>query len=64
MTADDVIAKLRAAIEEAGSAKSWAAANGFSDAYVSDVLKGNRRPGDRILLALGLSAETIYVERT
>jgi hypothetical protein len=54
MTAEKVRNKLASAISEAGSAVNWARHYGVSPAYVSDVLKGHKAPGKKILAALGL----------
>lgn len=53
-TADEVRALLRAACNEAGSARKWANANGVSDSHVSRFLDGQYMPGPRIEKALGL----------
>jgi hypothetical protein len=54
LTADDVRARLREAIGEAGSQVAWARAHDTGDGYVRDVLSGRREPGKPILKALGL----------
>lgn len=64
MTKDDVIQRLRAAANEAGSVKLFAANIGLSLSYVSDVLNGYRPPGDRILDALGLERVVTYQEKS
>ena len=33
---------------------------GVSEAYLSDVRKGKRNPGDKLLKALGLESRTVY----
>lgn len=58
----DVLARLRRACREAGNQQAWAAANGVSPTYLSDVLNARREPGDAILGALGLRKITRYVE--
>lgn len=55
ITEDEVRERLRAAIRDAGTQKAWAEQAGVSAAYVNDVLKGARRPGEAILRALGLA---------
>jgi hypothetical protein len=60
MTRDEVLQRLRSACDEAGSAKAWAAAHNVSAPYVSDVLQGNRPPGDGILKGLGLKKRVVY----
>lgn len=56
MTEDDALAMLRRACDAAGSIRLWAAANGFSAPYVSDVLLRRRHLGPRVLKVLGLEA--------
>jgi hypothetical protein len=60
MTIEDVIKALQKACAEAGDQKTWAAAHGLSGAYISDVIRGRRDPGERILTALGLERVTTY----
>jgi DNA-binding transcriptional regulator YdaS (Cro superfamily) len=62
MTSLDVCACLRRACRAAGSQQAWAAANGVSSAYVSDVLNARREPGEAILRALGLRKIVRYVK--
>jgi DNA-binding transcriptional regulator YdaS (Cro superfamily) len=54
MTDAEVQGVLRRACNDAGSQRAWADLHNVSDQYVSDVLKGRRRPGPAILEALGL----------
>ncbi|HDZ73185.1 MAG TPA: hypothetical protein ENH55_10480 [Aurantimonas coralicida] len=60
MTMTDVINLLRDECRQEGSQMAWAAANGVSDAYVSDVLLGRRDPGQSILEGLGLEKVVTY----
>lgn len=60
MTTDDVRQLLRDKIAEAGTAKDWAHTAGVSSPYVSDVINGNREPGESILTALGLERVVTY----
>lgn len=60
MTTDDVRQLLRDKIAEAGTAKDWAHTANVSAPYVSDVLNGNREPGEAILSALGLERVVSY----
>jgi hypothetical protein len=61
---DDPTAKirnlLRCACTQSGTQETWAIQNSLSPAYISDVLKGHRDPGPKILKALGLTSETQY----
>jgi transcriptional regulator with XRE-family HTH domain len=51
----DIIELLRKAIGD-GTAKDYAAKIGVSQQFLSDVLKGRRAPGHKLLAALGLKA--------
>ncbi len=64
MTLDDVLARLRERIAEAGGASAWARGAGCSPSYVSDVLGKRRDPGPAILAALGLQGEKTFRHRT
>ena len=54
----------RVAVDAAGSQKAWATANGFSPAYVCDVLKGYRRIGNDLASALGYDACRMFKKST
>ena len=54
MTEIQVQQMLRLEIALCGSSGKWAVKNEVSAAYVSDVLRGRRDAGDKILRALGL----------
>jgi DNA-binding transcriptional regulator YdaS (Cro superfamily) len=56
----DPIAELSRAVQAAGSQRRWAAQNGLSAPYVSDVLAGRRDPGAAVLSALGLERVVSY----
>lgn len=60
MTEQEVIERLRAAIEQAGSQQAFADAFGFTAGYVSDVLRGKRDLADRILAAIGVERVVTY----
>lgn len=57
LTEHEVIERLRDAIAQAGSQRKFAEQHGLTVAYVSDVLRGNRAPADRILAAIGVERE-------
>jgi len=59
----DVIDRLRAAIEAAGSQAAFAEKHKISLQYVNDVLRGRREPGKLILEALGIERITLYREK-
>ena len=57
MNERDVIELLRRQVERAGSGAAWARRNGFSRAYISDLLtgkSGKSEIGARLLDPLGL----------
>jgi hypothetical protein len=60
MDAEQVRSLLRAKCKETKTISAWADANGMSTAYVSDVLRRRRDPGDSILSALGLRKVVKY----
>lgn len=60
---DALVRLLLAECKAAGTRAKWASKNGVSAQYVTDVLKGRRAPGDRLLRGLGLQREFIYVRR-
>ena len=62
MTDAQVKRLLNAAVRKAGSQQLAAAQLGISDAYLSDVRRGLRRPGPKILAALGLSRRDFYTK--
>lgn len=63
LTEQDVMDRLRAAVTAAGSQKAYAEQIGVSQSYLSDVLIGNRAPGEKILTALDLEAVVMYQEK-
>lgn len=63
LTEQNVIDRLRAAVAAAGSQKAYAERIGVSQTYLSDVLTGNRSPGEKILAALSLEAIILYQEK-
>lgn len=60
LTEQEVLDRLRAVVAAAGSQKAYADRIGVSQSYLSDVLIGNRAPGEKILTALGLEAVIMY----
>lgn len=60
MTENSVIDLIWKRCEAAGSQKAWAREAGVSAAYVGDVLRGRRAPGDSILVALGIERVVSY----
>lgn len=60
MTDDEIRERLEAAVSASaavhGTRKSWADAHDLSDAFVCQVLSGDRRPSATIMAALGLTS--------
>ena len=54
LTIGEVRARLRASVAEAGGQRAWASRYGLSEATVSEVMRGTRSPGPRVLGPLGL----------
>ena len=63
LTENDVLARLRAAVESAGGQKQFAAQAGLTPAYINDVLHRRRALADRILAAIGLERVVVYREK-
>lgn len=68
LTEQDVIARLRAAIDAAGGQRKFAEAHGLTPGYVNDVVHGKRALADRILATIGIERkvtyEVVYQERS
>jgi len=52
------------AAKNAGSQKALAQEWGISEQYLSDILKGRREPGNKVLKQLGLVKMVVYREKT
>lgn len=63
MNTDTVLKILRRRIVELGSQTALAAELRVSDAYLSDVLRGRKEPGAKILEPLGLEKVINYQQR-
>lgn len=59
---EGVVELLSAAV--AGNQTAWASAHDMSQTYVSDVLRGNKAPGIKMLNALGLERVVTYRPRS
>lgn len=55
-----VEARLQKSVNAAGGQSVWAAKHGISVAYVNDVLRGRRLPGDKITKAIGLEKALMW----
>jgi transcriptional regulator with XRE-family HTH domain len=64
MNRDTVIKKIERIIEERGTQRAAAEFLGVSPQYLTDLLKGRRDPGVKILSKLGLQSRVIYESKT
>ena len=60
MNSIDVVSELEVMVSKCNGQREFAKQHGLSAQYVNDVLHGKRKPGPKILKALGLSAKTVY----
>lgn len=63
LTKDEVLLRLRGAVNEAGGLHRFGDQYGFTASYISDVLRGKRGLADRILATIGVEREIVYKER-
>jgi hypothetical protein len=63
MNEQDVIDRLRAMVKVFGSQRAYAEAHSISEQYLSDVLRGRREPGKRILDALRIERVVSYRDK-
>ena len=61
LTQEEFLGLIRDDVDSAGSQKALAAKLDVSEAYLSDVLRGNRSAGNKILARYNLRAVTSYV---
>jgi len=61
LTQEEFLGLIRDDVEAEGSQKALAARLDVSEAYLSDVLRGNRTAGNKILYRYHLRAVTSYV---
>lgn len=54
MTEQEVIARLRVEVKEAGSLRAFAGKHGITASYIHDILHGRRAVSDRIASAIGI----------
>lgn len=57
---DGVVLRLRKSCNAAGGQKAWADKHDISPAYVNDVLKHRKPPGEKITKALGLEGALLW----
>lgn len=60
ITHDELVALIRAAVKEAGSQRALARQWSVAPAYVTDLLRGLRDPGPKILEAMGYERVVLY----
>jgi hypothetical protein len=60
MTPDSVRALIRRACKEAGSQKAWCKQHGIGEAFLSQVLRGEREPSPAILDIFDLEKVVSY----
>ena len=60
MTLEAFLAYLELSCRAAGSQQAFAKAHGISPQYLSDVLRGRRDPGQKLLDAMGLKRVVSY----
>ena len=60
LTEQEVIERLKEAIEQAKGQNKFAKAHGFTNGYISDVLHGKRALADRVLASIGVVRKTVY----
>ena len=60
LTHDQLVSLLKQQIKEAGSQKILAHRMGISQQFLTDVLKGRRMPGAKILRMLGYESMIMY----
>lgn len=63
MNAQEIMAILHKACEEAGSQAAWAKAHGISPSHVSDVLRGRRELAGKLLDILGFDRIVCYKKK-
>lgn len=61
-TETQVVQRLEAALQEAGSLRRWSAEHGIPASVVSEVRHGKIPPPPQVLRALGLIKTTVYVQ--
>jgi transcriptional regulator with XRE-family HTH domain len=63
LTESDVREELRLLADSMSTHKALADKIGISPQYLHDILRGNRKPGRKVLAFLKLKAVTVYRER-
>lgn len=60
LTEQEVMERLRTAIEQAGGQRKFAEAHGLTPGYINDVIHGKRALADRILATIGVRRQVVY----
>lgn len=60
MSLDEFIEYLRSQVETEGEILAYANKIGVSNSYVADVLRGRRKPGKKLLDAVGFERIEVY----
>lgn len=60
MTKDEILCHLQEEVWRTGSQKQWAREHDVSEQLLSDVLKGRRDVGNKVLEALGYRKVVLY----
>ena len=60
LTKAQLLELVRSAVEAAGTQKALAERYGISEQYLTDVLRGRREPGEKLLSALGYERVILY----
>lgn len=63
ITRDDLAVRIRAAVKAAGSQRALARQWEISPSYLTDLLRGLREPGPKILEVLGVERVVMYQEK-
>lgn len=63
LTIEDVLDLLRREVKGVGTQEAFAEKAGVTQQYVGDILRGQRKPGEKILDALGLQKVIVYTEK-
>lgn len=62
ITVDEVRRRLQQQVDSHGSQTAAAQHLGVSLAYLNDVIRGRREPGEKLLTPIGIQKVTIYQE--
>lgn len=63
LTEQEVFKRFLQSVEDAGGQRPWAAAHGFTPAYINDMVNKRRQLSDRVLSMIGVEREITIVYR-